>query len=120
MFFPKSGLLALSTLIAAAFSAPAPPGVDPSLWGVRAGHNPAVVTWWDPNDPSYINNDNFREEMIRHHNRYRREHGVKDLVWDPALADVSAGICGNCAYGHSVCNPLNLHIYLLSFIYRVK
>ncbi|CCX05032.1 CAP domain-containing protein [Pyronema domesticum] len=43
----------------------------------------------------------FRKEFLRAHNKYRREHGVANLKWDPNLERSAQAYANKCIWGHS-------------------
>lgn len=76
--------------------------IDPSLTGTRPGYSQDQVTYWAPNDDSYVNPDHFRQQMLDLHNQYRREHGAAAVTWDLNLVRSSQAHVDTCVYAHSV------------------
>lgn len=76
--------------------------IDPKLTGTREGYRADQVNYWAPNDPSYVRSDLFQQQMLDVHNRYRREHGVAPVAWDPLLVQSSQKHVDVCVYEHSV------------------
>lgn len=76
--------------------------IDPSLTGTRAGYSQDQVQYWARNDPSFVNSDTFRQQMLDIHNQYRREHGARPVTWDANLVASSQKHVDQCVYAHSV------------------
>lgn len=77
-----------------------------SLTGIAPGADPMVVKNKAGDDPSYVNNKAFEKAMVETHNKWRREHGAKDVSWDPKLADYAEKVAKKCEWRHSVCDTL--------------
>lgn len=81
---------------------PAAAGSRSSLTGVAPGANAAAAKNKAGNDPSYIDDKTFEKSMVDTHNKWRREHGVKDVSWDLKLAEYAETVTKKCEWGHSV------------------
>lgn len=92
--------------------------LNPKLTGTRPGYSPDQVKYWAPNDPSYVNSDLFEQQMVDLHNRYRAEHGVYPVAWDPKLVETAQQLVDTCVYGHSV--GYILHASLVSMLHRER
>lgn len=108
MFFSAKATLVLLFSFAS-FTIADPPG----LTGTAPGSNPADVKHEAVNDPSYIDDTNFQKSMIDTHNKWRGEHGVLDVSWDPRLAVFAATVSQKCDWKHSVCDAVNSYILLI-------
>lgn len=102
MFFStKTSTLALLISLAAAAD---------NLSGAAPGVNPAAVQNKAPNDSSYVDYNDFQDSMISTHNKWRREHGVSDVSWDPELAAYAETISKRCSMQHSVGDIIDSYI----------
>lgn len=70
--------------------------------GVAPGANPANVRNKANNDPSYTSSENFEGSMLDTHNKWRQEHGVSNVSWDPELAAYAESVSKGCEFRHSV------------------
>lgn len=84
-----------------------------SSTGVAPGANPADVRSKASNDPSYSNSENFEGSMLDTHNKWRQEHGVSSVSWDPELAAYAESISKRCEFRHSVGDSVNSYTPLI-------
>lgn len=81
-----------------------------SLASFAPGVNPTAVQNKAPNDSSYVDYNDFQDSMISTHNKWRREHGVSDVSWDPELAAYAETISRGCSMQHSVGDIMDSYI----------
>lgn len=81
--------------------------------GVAPGANPANVRSKANNDPSYSNSENFEESILATHNKWRQEHSVDSVSWDPELAAYAQSISKRCEFRHSVGDSIDSYIPLI-------
>lgn len=79
--------------------------LDPSLTGTRPPYSQDQVSYWAPNDDSYVNTAHFQAQMLSIHNQYRAQHGSAPVTWDTKLAASSQKHVDTCVYAHSVSLP---------------
>lgn len=78
--------------------------LDSRLLGIA--HNPDVPKVENHDDHLFLDDNVFQNTMLHEHNSLRREHGVGELTWDPALANYAEAHAHKCEWGHSVCISL--------------
>jgi hypothetical protein len=55
-----------------------------------------------PTSTSYLNNQDFQNDMLAATNFYRSEHGVASLTWNTTSAQYAVNWSSKCNFAHSV------------------